>query len=160
MRQTLLILLALTTIAVSTCTPEASEPAIDLEAETEAVNEISLSWLTHARAKDAAAIAGLFMNDGVLFGENHEPIVGPTAIEAHLTKNIEENPDQDPNFGSDRIVVSASGDLAVEFGTWGPEGPEGDYGKYITVYRKVDGVWKVAGDMALSTKPEADASSN
>ncbi len=156
MRLRMIILLAVTSIALTACTPEGSDSAIDLDAEAEAVNETSLSWLAHARAKDAAAIAGLFTSDGVLFGENQEPVVGPTAIEAYLTRDFEENPDQDPDFGSDRIVVAASGDLAVEFGTWGSTGSEGDYGKYITVYRKVDGVWKVAGDMALSTMPEAE----
>jgi len=77
-----------------------------------------------------------------------------------LANNFESNPDQNPVFGSDRIEVSSSGDLAVEFGTWGPSGPDADYGNYTTVYRKIDGAWKVIADMSHSTKPEPKATDN
>ena len=158
MRIQTIILLAVTSIAIPACAPVETDSAIDLTAEAEAVNEISQSWLVSALAKDAAGIAGLFADDGVLFWENEEPVVGPVAVEAYMTRNFEENPDRVPDFGSDRIEVATSGDLAVEFGTWGPSGADADYGKYITVYRKVDGVWKVAADMSLSTRPEAETS--
>jgi ketosteroid isomerase-like protein len=148
--------LTVASIMATACAAE-SPHSIDLTAEVAAVNETSLKWLEFAAAKDAAGVASLFTSDGVLFSENEEPVVGPAAIEALVAQRFEENPDQVPAFGSDRIEVAASGDLAVEFGTWGPEGPDGDYGKYITVYRKVDGVWKVAGDMSLSTRPESEA---
>lgn len=149
--------LTVASIMATACAAE-SPQSIDLTAEVAAVNETSLKWLEFAAAKDAAGVASLFTSDGVLFSENEEPVVGPAAIEALVAQRFEENPDQVPAFASDRIEVAASGDLAVEFGTWGPEGPDGDYGKYITVYRKVDGVWKVAGDMSLSTRPESEAS--
>ena len=160
MRFRTVTVLAFASIALTACAPEGGDSSIDLTAEAEAVNETSLRWLEAARSKDAAGIAGLFANDGVIFRENEDPIVGPAAIEAMATGDFEDNPDVVVNFGSDRIEVAASGDLAAEFGTWGPEGPDDDRGKYMTVYRKVDGVWKVVGDMSLSTKPEPETSGN
>jgi ketosteroid isomerase-like protein len=123
-------------------------------AEAAAIDAISQQWLQFALARDAAGIAGLFASDGELYSENEESIVGPAAIEAFQTRNFERDPDAVPAFGSDRIEVASSGDLAVEFGSWGPEGADSDFGKYVTVYRKVEGVWRVVGDMALSSKPE------
>jgi len=155
-----LIILALGGIVATACATEDSDSSIDLTAEATAVNEISLRWLEFARAKDAAGIAGLFASDGVLFLENEAPVVGPTAIEARQVQAFEKNPDLVRSFGSDRIEVAASGDLAVEFGSWGPEGPDRNYGKYIAVYRKVDGVWRVAADIGNSAKPISEGSDN
>ena len=160
MRLKTFILLAVSVIMFTACAQEASDSMIDLTAEAEAVNETSLSWLENAKAKNAAGIAGLFADDGILFLQNLEPVVGPASIEAHMDEQFEENPDIVPAFGSDRIEVASSGDLAVEFGSWGPSGPEENFGKYITVYRKDDSGWKVIGDMSLSTKPVADTSGN
>ena len=61
-----------------------------------------------------------------------------------------------------RVEVAASGDLAVEYGTWsetglGPNGTEEDHGRYVTVFLKVNGAWKIAADASLSTKPEVAA---
>ena len=151
MRIRIISVLAVTCITLTSCAPEESEPATDLAAEEAAVDATSQQWLTHAQAKEAAGIAGLFADDGVLFVENQDPVVGPSAIEAFFRRDFKDNPDRVPNFGSDRIEVAASGDLAVEFGSGG----DGDVRKYITVYRKVDGVWKVVGDMSISTKPDS-----
>ncbi len=148
---------AVVSVLVAACA-QSPAPSIDLADEAAAVDAVSRQWLEFARAKDAAGVAGLFASDGAIFWENQEPVVGPAAIETYLVRNFEEEPDAVPDFGSNRIEVAASGDLAVEFGTWRPSGAGTDYGKYITIYRKVDGVWKVIGDMSLSTKPEVETS--
>jgi uncharacterized protein (TIGR02246 family) len=46
-----------------------------------------------------------------------------------------------------QVQVSSSGDMAWEYGTYvnvykGPDGPIREEGKYLGVYRKVDGKWK------------------
>ena len=63
------------------------------------------------------------------------------------------------NWITDRVEIAASGDLAVEYGSYtdtglGLNGTETDKGKYITVYRKVNGAWRVAADIGNSTKPK------
>jgi uncharacterized protein (TIGR02246 family) len=46
-----------------------------------------------------------------------------------------------------QVEVSASGDMAWEYGTYvnvykGPDGPIKEPGKYLGVYKKIDGTWK------------------
>jgi uncharacterized protein (TIGR02246 family) len=157
-KQRFIPLLLWIALILTTCMPQ--QPKIDLKAEEEAVRAISMNWLELMKARDAAAIAALFADDGIVFSMNQEPLVGPAAIQANLAGDFAENPERVINWTTDRVDVAASGDLATEFGSWtesipGPAGVEEDQGKYITVYRKVNGVWKVAGDMGISTKPVA-----
>ena len=119
---------AVVSFFVAACGAQDSTPSIDLVAEAAAVDAVSQEWLEFALAKDASGIAGLFASDGTIFWENEEPVVGPAAIEAYQVRNFEEDPDAVPDFGSDRIEVAASGDLAVEFGSWGPSGADADFG--------------------------------
>jgi ketosteroid isomerase-like protein len=51
-------------------------------------------------------------------------------------------------------------DVAVETGSYhltglGPKGDIEDRGRFLTVWKKVDGEWKVAYDMGATTMPAA-----
>jgi uncharacterized protein (TIGR02246 family) len=121
-----------------------------------------MQWLAFENAKDMAGIAALFTEDGSLIRENQEPVVGRAAIEADLNRTRMENPTSVANWETDRVEVAASADLAVEYGTWsetglGPNGTEQDHGRYVTTFRKVNGAWKVAADISISTTPEPAA---
>ena len=141
------------------CAP-ASPPPPDLAAEADAIRAISSQWLALEKANDYAGIAALFTEDGTLYREDKEPVVGAAAIQALMTADRAENPQSVADWATDRVEVAASADLAVEYGTWsttggGADGTGTDMGRYTTVYRKVNGVWKVAADLSYSTKPEA-----
>jgi uncharacterized protein (TIGR02246 family) len=130
----------------------------DLKAEEQAIRSISKKWLELTKKHDNAACAALFADDGVVYSMNKQPSVGPAAIKKQFTEQQEKSPKADVNWNTERVEVSTSGDLAVEYGAFnvsgiGPNGTETDMGKYITVYRKVNGVWKVAADIGTSTKP-------
>lgn len=132
----------------------------DLKAEEQAIRTISKKWMELTKKHDNAACAALFSDDGVAYGMNKEPSVGPAAIKKHFTEQDAKSPKADDNWSTERVELSASGDLAVEYGAYsvtglGPNGTESDMGKYVTVYRKVNGVWKVSADMGSSTKPVA-----
>jgi uncharacterized protein (TIGR02246 family) len=164
MRRLLVSPLIFIALSAAACAPPAAAP-VDLAAEEQAVRAVSMQWLELQRARDMAAIAALFTDDGKLFREHNEPAVGPAAIEAYLTRDQAENPNSVANWTTDRVEVAATADLAVEYGTWsdtglGPNGTEQDQGRYVTVYRKVNGAWKVAADISLSTKPELATSSS
>jgi len=121
-----------------------------------------MQWLELDKAKNAPAISGLFAEEGTLFRENQDPVVGPAAIVAYIEDDYAKNPSQIVNWATDRVEVATSGDVAIEYGTWnvtngGLAGNESDNGKYITSYRKINGTWKVVGDISLSTKPEESA---
>jgi len=145
-------------LALAACAPPAAEQ-VDFAAEEAAVRAVNVSWLELARAKNAAGIAALFVEDGTLFAEDREPVVGRTAIQAYMADNFVANPNTIPDWSGDRVELATSGDFAVEYGTWqdtDSDGAELDRGKYVTVFRKVNGTWMVETDMSLSIKPEPE----
>jgi uncharacterized protein (TIGR02246 family) len=129
-------------------------PSADITAEEEAVRATSAHWLQLSTERDAAGVASLFAQDGALVWEDRPPTFGPAAIEDFMRRQFAEAPMAEGGFGPDRVDVSASGDLAVEQGT--SQIPNGE-GRYITVYRKIEGDWKVAADMFLNTSPDGGA---
>ena len=132
---------------------------VDLKAEEQAIRSISMKWLELIKNHDDAGIAALFANDGIEYNENQEPAVGPVAIQKSFTQTQQQNPKEVVNWTTDRVEIAASSDLAIEYGSWaytglGLNGTGTDHGKYITVYRKVNGTWKVVADIGSSTKPK------
>lgn len=132
----------------------------DTKSDEQAIRNISKNWLDLTRKKDVAACAALFADDGVSYSSNQEPFVGPAAIKKHFADDYQKNPKIDINWSTDRVDVSSSGDMAVEYGKFdvkglGPDGKNMDKGRYVTVYRKIKGEWKVVADIGSSTVPVA-----
>jgi len=136
-------------LAIAGCTP-----AVDTAAEEEAIREVAASWLELSQRQDAAGVAGLFAEDGAVYWEDRPATSGVDAIEAFMTREFAENPSAEGGFAPDRIDVAASGDLAVEQGTYQALS---DQGRYITVHRKIGGEWRVQTDMSVSTAPDGGA---
>ena len=138
---------------------QAEKKQVDLKTEEQAIRSTSMKWLELVKNHDAAGEAALFANDGIEYNENQEPSVGPVAIQKSLTQTQKQNPKEVVNWTTDRVEIAASGDLAVEYGSYtitglGLNGTGTDHGKYVTVYRKVNGTWKVVADIGSSTKPK------
>jgi len=56
---------------------------------------------------------------------------------------------------ANKVVVATAGDMALEIGTWTVASEtEPDTGKYVTVWQKIDGQWKAAAEIGVSTKPD------
>jgi uncharacterized protein (TIGR02246 family) len=131
----------------------------DLKADEQAIRDISKKWLEFEKKNDMAGIASLFADDGTLYRVGYETATGMDAIKKQLTKMQQENPKEEADFSTERVDVASSGDMAVEYGRYsaknmGPDGKDSDQGKYVTIYRKINGVWKVAADLSSSTKPK------
>jgi ketosteroid isomerase-like protein len=143
----------------SACAQHHKTPSVDLAREEQAIRDISMKWLEFANAHDISGKVALFADNCVIYRQNQEPAAGKAAITALFTQ---EERDRHPKsvfkWAADRIEMAASGDLAVEYGTWsesnaGMDGTEEIHGKYVTVYRKVNGVWKIISDNSITTKP-------
>jgi uncharacterized protein (TIGR02246 family) len=152
-------MLLIVPVLLASCATETT-PTVDLAGEEQAIRAQSMAWLDAAKARNAAGEAAVFAEDGIAFRENQEPIVGPAAFQAYTEADRAGNPQAVVNWTIDRVVVAASGDLAYELGTYqltglGPTGTEDDTGKYVTVWKKMNGEWKVAADISSTTKPEA-----
>ncbi len=142
-------------LAVAACAQPPAQPAVDLAAEEQAIRDASMAWLAAVQAKDFATAAANFAQDGMAFPEHKDPLTGPAAIQANSEADWAQTPNASISWSVDRVMVSASGDLAVELGTFtlSNEG-EVDTGKYVTAWRKIEGAWKVAADIGVSIVPE------
>jgi len=127
---------------------------VDTAAAEEAIRATASRWMELNGEKDAAGIADLFASDGAVYWQGRQPARGPDAIREFMALGFALDPSGEGSFAPDRIDVAASGDLAVEQGGW--EGT-GDSGRYMTLHKKVDGVWKVVTDMSLSQAPNGAA---
>jgi ketosteroid isomerase-like protein len=121
------------------------------------INEISVKWMAAFKQRDFAAIEALYASNGLLLPSNSPPIEGPEAI-VEVWKSWGDLPNVEFTFGADRIEVSSSGDLAYDYGWYAfafdtDDGRVTDKGKYVVVWKKVGGAWKVAADIFNTNLP-------
>lgn len=126
----------------------------DLAVEEQAIRDVAANWMSLEQQKDAAGVAQLFAEDGLIVWEQRAPAQGREAIEDHVAKSHLENPSGEGGFEPEGIELGASGDLAVEQGMY--RNPA-DEGRYVTVHKKVGGEWKILTDMSVSTAPNGGA---
>ena len=130
--------------------PQAAAQA-DAAAEEQAIRATIDRWLQLVRNKDAAGIAQLYTEDGALLPPNAAKVEGREAIQ-QAWGSMMAAPAFELTFAPDTIVVSSSGDMAMDRGTY--RAGE-DVGKYVVVWRKVGGEWKAAADIFNSDRPAA-----
>jgi ketosteroid isomerase-like protein len=151
---------ALIVFATGCTTPPPAPPPIpDLAAAEAAIRAADAGWLKAAQARDSAAEAAMFAADGVAYRAHLEPMVGPAAFQAYAEKDKVENPKATINWTTDRIEVAASGDLAIQISSvtikgLGPKGDGEDRLRFVTVWKLVNGEWKVAHDIGSTTMPD------
>lgn len=124
--------------------------ATDVESARTAIETANQTFESAILAGDAAAIGALFAEDAILLAPGTEPIEGRAGIESHMAKGLEEMPLTGFTLNDERIEVV--GDIAYNTGTYTVEatGPDGatisEEGKYLTVYRNIDGQWLIVAD--------------
>jgi uncharacterized protein (TIGR02246 family) len=156
------LLFAVLAFLAASCSqpPPAPVSKPDLAMEEKALRDMDAQWLKAAQERNPAGEAAMFASDGVAYRSHLEPFVGPAAIQAMSTKDYAENPETALTWTTDSIQIAQSGDLAIQTGEYhvtgmGPKGNGEDKGRFLTVWKKVDGEWKVAYDMGSTTMPEA-----
>lgn len=155
----------LTACEMSKVPENASAPAeataVDTAADEQAIRANVDRWLQLVKAKDAAAIAQFYTEDGTVMPPNMPIGKGRPAIQK-VWADMMATPGFDLSFTPEEIVVSSSGDMALDRGTYrltvSPAGtPQSDTGKYVVVWRRVGGQWKAAADIFNSDQPAAGA---
>lgn len=161
-----LLLLAAAALLLPACErverhPAAESAQANTAAAEQAIHSVNERWLQLIRNKDAVGVAQLYAEDGVVMPANENAAHGRQAIGQWWGRWFRV-PDYDLSFQTDQLIVSASGDLALDRGTYRfratlPEGPVNDTGKYVVVWRKTGGDWKVVADIFNSDLPAAGA---
>ncbi len=138
-------------------TPAAGpRPALEeLEAEVRARSE---AVVAAESAKDFEAAIAFFTPDAVIQMANAPQIQGLDAL-LELYETVL-GPTLEFEGTATKIVPAASGDLAYEHGVNRfvfdtPDGPLEDMGKYLAVWKKIDGEWFVAAIAVSGNAPPA-----
>ena len=131
--------------------------AVDTSADEQAIRGHVDHWLQLVKAKDAAGIANLYAEDGAVMPPNAPIGTGRAAIQ-QAWASMMQTPGFALTFTPEQIVVSSSGDMALDRGTYSltvaPGGKtQSDTGKYVVVWRKIGGEWKAAADIFNSDLP-------
>lgn len=136
---------------------EGNAAAVNSGADEQAIRAQVDRWLQLVKAKDAAGIAALYADDGAVMPPNAPIGKGHAAIQQTWAA-LMQTPGFDLTFTPEQILVSSSGDMALDRGTYrlamAPGGKAmTDTGKYVVVWRKVDGKWRAAADIFNSDLP-------
>jgi uncharacterized protein (TIGR02246 family) len=134
-----------------------STAAVDAGADEQAIRGQVDRWLQLVKAKDAPSISQLYTDDGAVMPPNGPIGKGHAAIQ-QTWASLLQTPGFDLIFAPEQIIVSQSGDMALDRGTYrltvAPAGKvQHDTGKYVVVWRKVGGTWKAAADIFNSDLP-------
>ncbi len=147
----LLTIICTTLVFLLLATPPLAAAQDGVGADEAAIEQIYSVWNEAIRAKDAEAVAALYAEDAVKLVPNLPLLEGRQEIEGYYA-GLFEVPDFQSTFGPTRIVVADGGDLAYDYGTYtaswtGEAGPAEEVGKYVSVWRRIDGDWRLAVDM-------------
>ena len=136
-----------------------SGPQVDIAAETAAVSARSQGIAAAEAAQNTEQALAFWADDAIVQGAGSPQIQGHDAIRALYDSFFGSGQLKQFEGTTSYLEVSQSGDLAYEYGVnrfvlTGPSGDLLDMGKYLAVWKKIDGEWYAA---ALSFTSDAPA---
>jgi uncharacterized protein (TIGR02246 family) len=154
MRRLIVVLVLLPVIAGC-----AAAPQVDVTAEVEAIRARSAGLVAAEVAQDAALSTSFYAPDAISQPAGSPQLQGRDAIH-ELYGHFFSGMLKDFEGITTHIDVAASGDLAWEYGSNhmvlnGPDGDLLDVGKYLAVWKKMDGEWYIAALSFSSDAPPA-----
>lgn len=148
----------LTAVLLLSAMPVLAQQTRPANADEKAVRAQAAAWSKAMEARDAAKFVEFYAPEARVLPPNAPAVSGKAAL-LDYWKKFMATPGMQGSFGPDKVVVSKSGDLAYETGTYSvtmndAKGkPEHETGKYLVVWRKqADGKWKVVADMFSADK--------
>jgi len=144
-------------LAAASCQPAAPPPP-DLAAAEADVRAASTSLVTAEQAGDFDTAVGFYAPDAIVQPANAPQVQGTDAIRALYDQFFEGMQVEELEGTTTAVAVATSGDMAWEYGVnrivlGGSNGPVTDMGKYLLVWVKRDGAWKVAALAFSSDAP-------
>jgi ketosteroid isomerase-like protein len=139
-----------------------SVPRADLSAEADGIRILEDQWTAALQESDAEKILSFYAADAVNMSSN-KPII--TGLEAIADKIKSDLADTSLNFKTykgtvDAVEISTSGDLAYarghdEISMKTKDGIVKEEGKWVDIWKKIDGQWKVVVSIGSSNQPAA-----
>ena len=128
------------TEAVVGCTTH-EPPRRDLALAEKSVRALSKRWLDLWKAGDGDGLAALLADDVVFLRAHNDPLMGSAAVKTFMKRAEGSRLD---DWEPTSVLVAPSLDVAVERGVYTRPGVA--LGNYVSVYRRVNGEWKVQTD--------------
>lgn len=130
---------------------DGSSAMVDPSAEAQKIKELDQQWVQAVGQKDAAATAAFYAEDGRIMPPDAPASVGRDAVQKTWAGFLK-LPDLSLTFAPDTVAVSGDGTIAYDIGSYdmaytGDSGPVKDHGKYVVVWVKKQGQWKVMADI-------------
>ncbi len=126
--------------------------------------QVADTWVAHFAAHDAAGVAALYTNDAQLLPPGMEAVSGRASIQEFVART---NPPDAPKIEFATIETLVFGDYAHRQGRYSVKGPDGaaiETGKFIELWKKVDGRWLIHREMwspdAPPRRPATDTPSD
>jgi uncharacterized protein (TIGR02246 family) len=119
----------------------------------EAIAAANEKFMATFKGGDAASMAALYTENGQLLPPNSDFVTGRQAIQA-FWQALYDMGIKEAKLES--VEVEGHGDTAIDVGTFslhGEGGQELDNGKYIVIWKREDGQWKLHRDIFNSSKP-------
>jgi len=138
--------MAVVMAAFISCAPKSTDV-------TDEIRKANEEFVAAFNANDAARLTAVYTGDATLYPPNSEPISGSEGIEAYWAAGF------DMGISSGvltTVKATGYGDTAVEEGTFVINAADGsviDKGKYIVIWKKVDGAWKYHKDIWNTSQP-------
>ncbi len=137
----------------------APTPSVDTRAEANAIRTLDAQWTAASKAGDIDKLVLLYAPDAAVIAPDAKIYVGHHAIRQSLQTWLADTVEFGTSSGTiDAIEVAASGDLAYARGSGRfsqntPKGLVDCSEKWVAVYRKIDGRWKIIVDIINNDKP-------
>ena len=144
-----LFITALVILAVSSCTsntPENTQHVFNLDSAKQSVEHQNAAFQKAFENSDSTGLANLFTSDGKMMMPGSPSVVGREAITATVAMFMKMKIVRK----AQTIEVWGNDDLLVEEGVaslFDQKGVELEHAKYLVVWKKEDGQWKLFRDM-------------
>lgn len=112
-------------------------------------------WAKNWNAQDLDKLVAAYADDAVYLPPHHAAVHGRNAIREYLKGPLQHGVSE---LHFEVTYIKDMGDLAYDVGTYSMSVPTGngrkqDRGKYLTVWRREGGTWKIVADAWSSDLP-------
>ena len=130
-----------------------------LEQHAAQIRALDEGWKTAAARRDLDGMMAIYAPDAQELLPDMPPIVGRDAIREFYRGVIEELPRFAHQFEAHEVILAESGDLAVVRGSYRftPDTlrpAEAQIGKFVGVWRRRDGDWRLQMNISNSDQPQ------
>ncbi len=159
MKQTLLLLLVIAFAGILTigCGDKNNASTFDVTAMKKIIEEKNAQFAKAFTTGDSVTMVDCYAKDGKLFPPNTGVAIGRTAIGTLVSEYMKFGIKE---FRDEITALYGNDDNLIEEGNYFMGDGKGntiDKGKYIVIWRKVDGDWKMYSDIFNTSMPPAPA---